>query len=127
MFGTEIVYSLGRVRWFCFIKASSEEFCMLTLGGLDSFSSQRIQALLGLKPAVLSIGLILLIQLVLGSCTQANPWMLLPIIMLFYGILAIAIFITRSFDPEDMAVRVALKRRLRLTASRVHRIISRFK
>ncbi|MCJ7520782.1 MAG: oligosaccharide flippase family protein [Dehalococcoidia bacterium] len=80
-----------------------------------------------LKPAVLSIGLILLIQLVLGSYTQANPWMLLPIIMLFYGIIAIAIFITRSFDPEDMAVRVALKRRVRLTASRVHRVLSRFK
>jgi len=80
-----------------------------------------------LKPAVLSTGLILLSQLVLGSYTQANPWMLLPIIMLFYGIHAIAIFITRSCDPEDMAVLVALKRRVRLTASRVHRVLSRFK
>jgi hypothetical protein len=53
--------------------------------------------------------------------------MLLPLVMLYYGIHAIAILITRSLDREDMAVRAALKRRLRLTASRVHRVLSRFK
>ncbi len=80
-----------------------------------------------LKPLVLSVALILLTRLFLGSYTQTNPWMLLPIVVLYYSIHATAIFITRSLDPEDMAVRAALIRKVRLTASRVRRVLSRFK
>jgi len=78
------------------------------------------------KPAVVSIGLVFLVDLPLGSHVQSNLWMLPLLLVVYYAVFAAATPLTRSLDEEDLALLAAARRRASANVSRIKLTLRRF-
>jgi O-antigen/teichoic acid export membrane protein len=79
-----------------------------------------------LKTTFASLALILLFQFVLANFVDVVWWMLPLLFILYYGMYALAILLTKSFDQEDIAMLLAIEKRTGINATSVKRILRRF-
>lgn len=79
-----------------------------------------------LKPALASLALVFLFQLIFGKLVTVTWWMLPLLFILYYVIYGLAILLTRSFDKEDISLLLAIEKRAGVDLSRVKGILRRF-
>ena len=92
------------------------------------YSLGRIQPLSKnlIKPTLVSLALIFLIQFIFGNFVTVTWWMLPLILIFYYGIYGVAILLTRSFDKEDIAMLLAIEERVGVDLSSIKSILRRF-
>jgi len=92
------------------------------------YSLGRIQPLSKnlIKPTVASLALVFLIQFIFGNFVTVTWWMLLLILILYYGIYGVAVLLTRSFDKEDISMLLAIEKGAGVNLSIAKSILRRF-
>jgi O-antigen/teichoic acid export membrane protein len=78
-----------------------------------------------IKPIVASIVLAVLFRFLLGGLTP-TWWMLTLLFVLYYAVYGIAIVLTRSFDPEDIALLLEIEKRSGINAAPIKKVLRRF-
>ncbi len=79
-----------------------------------------------LKPTLASLALVFLFQFILGNFVSVVWWMLPLLFILYYGVYALALLLTKSFDQEDIAMLLAIEKRTGVNATSIKRILQRF-
>ncbi len=79
-----------------------------------------------IKPIIASLALIFLVQFIFGNFVTVTWWMLPLILILYYGIYGLAVLFTRSFDKEDIAMLLAIEKRVGMDLSSIKAILQRF-
>jgi O-antigen/teichoic acid export membrane protein len=79
-----------------------------------------------LKPALASLALAFLFQLIFRNFVTVVWWMLPLLFILYYVIYGLATLFTKSFDKEDIAMLLAIEKRAGVNLSFVKRILRRF-
>jgi O-antigen/teichoic acid export membrane protein len=79
-----------------------------------------------IKPALASLVLVFLFQFIFRNLVTVSWWMLPGLFILYYGIYGLAILFTRSFDREDIAMLLAIEKRVGMNLSFAKRILRRF-
>lgn len=79
-----------------------------------------------LKPALGSLALVFLFQFIFTNIVTVVWWMLPLLFILYYVIYGLAILLTRSFDQEDIAMLLAIEKRVGMNLSFAKRIMRRF-
>lgn len=101
---------------------------MKIIRGIKLYSLTGIQPLSKnlVKPALTSTGLIIIIYFIVTNFLQVTFWMLPIIFILFYGLYAISMLFTKSFDQEDIAMLLKIEKRTGINASTIKRRLKRF-
>lgn len=80
-----------------------------------------------LKPAIASVVLIFIIYVLVTNLVSVIPFWLLPVLLIvFLGVYALSILLTRSFDKEDIMMLLTIERRLGMNLAAIKRILRRF-
>ena len=79
-----------------------------------------------LKPTFLSIVLVLIIYLAVKEFLTITFWMLPVFSVLFLIIYVASLFITKSFDKEDMDMLLSIEKRTGVNLTKVKRLIKKF-
>jgi len=80
-----------------------------------------------LKPIIATVVPVLIIYVLAKNLFYAIPFWLLPILfILFLGVYALAILVTKSFDREDIAMLLAIEERLEINTTPIKKILRRF-
>jgi len=92
------------------------------------YSLERIQPLSKnlIKPTLVSLALIFLVQFIFENFVIVTWWMLPLILIFYYGIYGLAILLTRSLDKEDIAMLLAIETRVGIDLSSIKAILRRF-
>lgn len=80
-----------------------------------------------LKPAIASVVLVLIIYGAVANLVSVIPFWLLPLLfVVFLGVYALSILLTRSFDREDIMMLLTIEKKLGTNLTAVKKILSRF-
>ena len=79
-----------------------------------------------LKPTLASLALVFLFQFIFGNFVTVTWWMLPLLFVLYYVIYGLAVLLTRSFDKEDIAMLLALEKKLGVNLTAIKKILGRF-
>jgi O-antigen/teichoic acid export membrane protein len=79
-----------------------------------------------IKPVLVSLGLVFLIQFIAEKFLIITWWMLPVLLVLYYGAYFLAVLFTRSFDEEDIALLLTVEKRTGINARFVKRLLRRF-
>jgi O-antigen/teichoic acid export membrane protein len=80
-----------------------------------------------LKPAIASVALALIIDVIVGNLVSAIPlWLLVVLFILFLGIGTLSIVVTKSFDKEDVSMLLTIEKQLGINLTAIKRILGRF-
>jgi O-antigen/teichoic acid export membrane protein len=92
------------------------------------YSLERIQPLSKnlIKPTLVSLALIFLIQFIFGNFVTVTWWMLPLILILYYGVYGLAVLFTKSFDKEDIAMLLTIEKTVGVDLSSIKAILRRF-
>ena len=101
---------------------------MTIIRGIKLYSLAGVQPLSKnlLKPMLTSTALIIIIYFIATSFFQVTFWMLPLIFILFYGLYAISMLFTKSFDQEDIAMLLEIEKRTGINAEPIKRVLRRF-
>ena len=79
-----------------------------------------------LKPMLSSLGLVFAFHFIFTHFVTVVWWMLPVLFIAYYATYGLAILLTRSFDKEDIAMLLAMEKRLGIDLSFIKRILRRF-
>jgi O-antigen/teichoic acid export membrane protein len=80
-----------------------------------------------LKPAIASVALVLVIYALVKNLVSVIPFWLLPVLLiLFLGVYALSVLLTRSFGKEDIMMLLTIERKLGINLTAIKRILRRF-
>jgi len=79
-----------------------------------------------LKPAIISIGLMLAIYFIVRNFLTVTFWMLPLLFILFCAIYFLAILLSKSFDHQDIMMLLTIEKRLGINLAPVKKILGRF-
>jgi O-antigen/teichoic acid export membrane protein len=99
---------------------------LIQLGKLYSLSRAQPLSKNLLKPVLISLAVIFLIYFIFGHQLTVMWWMLLLFLILFYAIYGFITLFTRSLDREDIALLLAIEKKLGMNLSFIKSILRRF-
>lgn len=79
-----------------------------------------------IKPILASLAIVFLIYFISTSFLTITLWMLPLLFILYYAIYGLAILLTKSFDPEDITMLLAIEKRVGINTTFIRRILRRF-
>jgi O-antigen/teichoic acid export membrane protein len=79
-----------------------------------------------LKPVIISIGVIFISYIIAKSFLMVTFWMLIVLFILFLLVYALLLFLTKSFDNEDIMILLEIERRSGMNLTLIKKILKRF-
>ena len=79
-----------------------------------------------LKPAIISVGPILIIYIIVKNFLTVTFWMLPLLFILFCAIYFLAFLFSKSFDREDIMMLLAIEKRVGMNLAPIKKILGRF-
>ncbi len=93
---------------------------LYSLSGAQPLSKNLI------KPTLVSLALVFVIQFILSKFVTATWWMLPLLLIFYYGVYGLAILLTKSFDKEDISMLLMIEKRVGVDLSSIKKILRRF-
>jgi len=93
---------------------------LYSLSGAQPLSKNLI------KPILASLAVVSLIYFIAISFLTITLWMLPLLFILYYAIYGVAILLTKSFDPEDITMLLAVEKMVGINTTSIRRILRRF-
>lgn len=80
-----------------------------------------------LKPAIASFVLVIIIYALVKNLVSVMPFWLLPVLFIvFLGVYALSVLLTKSFDKEDIMMLLTMEQRLGVNLTAVKKILKKF-
>lgn len=80
-----------------------------------------------LKPTIVSVVIALIIYALVKNLITVIPFWLLPVLFIvFLGVYALSVLLTRSFDKEDIMLLLTIEERLGVNLEPIKRILKKF-
>ncbi len=79
-----------------------------------------------IKPVLASLVLALLFHFIITNFFTISLWMLPVLFILYYTIYGVTTLFTRSFDKEDIALLLAMEKKVGINLSSIKRVLQRF-
>lgn len=110
------------------IASACSIICMNSIRCWRLYSLNRIQPLSKnlVKPTLVSIGLVFLVHFISANFISVTFWMLPLLFILYYAIYGLMILVTRSFDREDIALLLAIEKRVGINATLIKKVLTKF-